>query len=104
MRGSANASLQVADSSHANARFSGQVLLNQPGGVPETAKQRVEVGCAGSWHCPLPDENLNESCVCQIILVGTHYRWWSEHIPETTGETDGISNSWREYRVDPNRV
>ena len=104
MRGSATASLQVADSPNANARFSGQILLDQPGGVPETAKQRAEVGCAGSWHGPLPDENLNENWVCQIISMGAHYRWWFEHIPKITGETDGISNNWREYRVDPNRV
>ena len=104
MRGSASASLRVADSPNANARCSGQVLLDQPGGVPETAKQRAEVGCAGSWHGPLSDENLNERCVCQIILVSAHDRWWFEQIPKTTGETDGISNNWREYRGDPNRV
>jgi hypothetical protein len=42
--------------------------------------------------------------VCQIISVSAHDPWWFEHIPKTTGETDGISNNWREYRGDPNRV
>ena len=26
-----------------------------------------------------------------------HHLWWFEHIPKTTGETDGISNNWWEY-------
>ncbi len=33
-----------------------------------------------------------------------HHLWWFEHIPKTTGETDGISNNWWEYIVDPNKV
>ena len=33
-----------------------------------------------------------------------HHLWWYEHIPNTTGETDGISNNWWEYMVDPNKV
>jgi hypothetical protein len=33
-----------------------------------------------------------------------HHLWWFEHIPKTTGETDGISNNWWEYAVDPNKV
>ena len=33
-----------------------------------------------------------------------HHLWWFEHIPKTTGETDGISNNWWEYMVDPNKV
>lgn len=33
-----------------------------------------------------------------------HHIWWFDHIPKTTGETDGISNNWWEYAVDPNKV
>lgn len=33
-----------------------------------------------------------------------HHLWWFEHIPNVTGETDGISNNWWEYMVDPNKV
>ena len=33
-----------------------------------------------------------------------HHLWWFDHLPKTTGETDGISNNWWEYAVDPNKV
>jgi hypothetical protein len=33
-----------------------------------------------------------------------HHLWWFSHLPKTTGETDGISNNWWEYAVDPNKV
>jgi hypothetical protein len=26
-----------------------------------------------------------------------NHLWWFDHIPKTTGETDGISNNWWEY-------
>lgn len=33
-----------------------------------------------------------------------HHLWWFGHLPKTTGESDGISNNWWEYAVDPNKV
>jgi hypothetical protein len=33
-----------------------------------------------------------------------HHLWWFDHLPKTTGSTDGISNNWWEYMVDPNKV
>ena len=33
-----------------------------------------------------------------------HHLWWFEHLPKFPGETDGISNNWWEYAVDPNKV
>jgi hypothetical protein len=33
-----------------------------------------------------------------------HHLWWFSHLPHVHGETDGISNNWWEYAVDPNKV
>lgn len=33
-----------------------------------------------------------------------HHLWWFDHLPKFPGETDGISNNWWEYAVDPNKV
>lgn len=33
-----------------------------------------------------------------------HHLWWFSHLPKTTGSSDGISNNWWEYAVDPNKV
>lgn len=33
-----------------------------------------------------------------------HHRWWLSHLPCTTGETNGVSNNWWQYIVDPNLV
>jgi hypothetical protein len=36
--------------------------------------------------------------------IRSHHRWWFRLIPHAQGETNGISNNWWEYIVDPNRV
>lgn len=33
-----------------------------------------------------------------------HHMWWFRHFPHTVGSSDGISNNWWEYVIDPNRV
>jgi hypothetical protein len=33
-----------------------------------------------------------------------HHIWWLSHLPKVAGETDGVSNNWWEYVVDPDRV
>lgn len=33
-----------------------------------------------------------------------HHLWWFRHFPHTAGSTDGMSNNWWEYILDPNRV
>jgi len=33
-----------------------------------------------------------------------HHLWWFRHLPHSSGETDGISNHWWEYIVNPNLV
>ncbi len=33
-----------------------------------------------------------------------HHFWWLDHLPRTEGETDGVSNNWWQYVLDPNRV
>ena len=36
--------------------------------------------------------------------IRLHHLWWLRHIPHVDGETNGISNNWWEYVIDPNRV
>ena len=36
--------------------------------------------------------------------IRLHHRWWFRHFPHVDGETDGISNNWWEYVLDPSRV
>jgi hypothetical protein len=36
--------------------------------------------------------------------IREHHRWWFSHLPHISGQTNGISNNWWEYIVDPNRV
>ncbi|HEY7033357.1 MAG TPA: hypothetical protein VH482_18595 [Thermomicrobiales bacterium] len=31
-----------------------------------------------------------------------HHLWWLSHLPRAEGETDGVSNNWWTYIVDPN--
>lgn len=33
-----------------------------------------------------------------------HHLWWLRHFPHVAGETEGISNNWWQYVIDPNRV
>jgi hypothetical protein len=33
-----------------------------------------------------------------------HHRWWLSHLPRVDGVTDGVSNNWWSYVVDPNLV
>ena len=33
-----------------------------------------------------------------------HNKWWFEHLPQTSGRTDGVSNNWWEYIIDPDKV
>ncbi len=33
-----------------------------------------------------------------------HHTWWLRHFPHIAGSTNGISNNWWEYVVDPNKV
>jgi hypothetical protein len=33
-----------------------------------------------------------------------HHKWWLRRIPRAAGETQGISNDWWSYAVDPNAV
>ena len=36
--------------------------------------------------------------------IRAHHVWWFRHFPHFTGQTNGISNNWWEYVIDPNRV
>lgn len=36
--------------------------------------------------------------------IRQHHLWWYRHLPHVGGHTNGISNNWWEYIVDPNRV
>ncbi len=36
--------------------------------------------------------------------IRLHHLWWFKHFPHVAGETEGVSNNWWEYVVDPNRV
>jgi hypothetical protein len=33
-----------------------------------------------------------------------HHLWWLSHLPKASGESDGVSNNWWQYVVDPNLV
>ena len=33
-----------------------------------------------------------------------HHKWWLKHLPKVSGETNGISNNWWEYIIDPNKA
>lgn len=36
--------------------------------------------------------------------IRQHHLWWFNYIPHQPGQTDGISNNWWEYILDPDRV
>jgi hypothetical protein len=36
--------------------------------------------------------------------IRQHHRWWFRHIPKVHGRTNGISNNWWGYIMDPNLV
>jgi hypothetical protein len=36
--------------------------------------------------------------------IRLHHLWWFRHLPHVGGRTDGVSNNWWEYIVDPNRA
>jgi hypothetical protein len=33
-----------------------------------------------------------------------HHIWWLDHLPRTSGQTNGVDHNWWPYIVDPNRV
>jgi hypothetical protein len=35
--------------------------------------------------------------------IRAHHRWWFSLMPHQTGQSDGISNNWWDYIVDPNQ-
>lgn len=55
-----------------------------------------------------PDLNGEaEPCDCSQWGDGDirlHHQWWFKLLPHVSGKTDGISNNWWEYTVDPNLV
>jgi len=36
--------------------------------------------------------------------IRSHHAWWFRHLPHVEGDTNGISNNWWEYVLDPDRV
>lgn len=36
--------------------------------------------------------------------IRAHHKWWFKHFPKTGGRTNGISNNWWQYILDPNRL
>jgi hypothetical protein len=36
--------------------------------------------------------------------IRLHHQWWYRHFPHVSGETDGVSNNWWKYVLDPNEV
>lgn len=36
--------------------------------------------------------------------IRLHHAWWFRHLPHVEGDTNGISNNWWEYVLDPDRV
>lgn len=34
--------------------------------------------------------------------IRLHHRWWFDHLPRAEGLSDGVSNNWWEYIIDPN--
>jgi hypothetical protein len=36
--------------------------------------------------------------------IRAHHVWWLRHFPHVSGETDGVSNNWWEYVIDPDLV
>ncbi len=36
--------------------------------------------------------------------IREHHKWWLKHLPKAVGTTDGVSNNWWKYIVDPNQV
>ncbi|MEM9955333.1 MAG: hypothetical protein AAF846_27265 [Chloroflexota bacterium] len=36
--------------------------------------------------------------------IRLHHLWWFRHMPHIIGETNGISNNWWQYIIDPNLV
>ncbi len=36
--------------------------------------------------------------------IRAHHKWWFQHLPKAAGHSQGISNNWWWYAVDPNAV
>jgi hypothetical protein len=36
--------------------------------------------------------------------IRAHHRWWLRHLPRAAGQTNGISNNWWAFAIDPNTV
>lgn len=36
--------------------------------------------------------------------IRAHHKWWFKHFPKVGGRTNGISNNWWQYILDPNRL
>jgi hypothetical protein len=72
------------------------------------------------WGDPTPVTSFCDDWLTYPTLPGTpktmttadwgngdmrsHHLWWLSHLPKVAGETDGVSNNWYRYVVDPNLV
>lgn len=36
--------------------------------------------------------------------IRRHHKWWLKHLPKAAGQSNGISNNWWSYIMDPNNV
>jgi hypothetical protein len=36
--------------------------------------------------------------------IRAHHKWWLKHFPKASGRTNGFSNNWWQYIIDPNRL
>jgi hypothetical protein len=67
------------------------------------------LSCADDWdQFPnLPDPPNYRTMTTQDWGGGdirAHHKWWLKHLPRVAGRTNGISNNWWKYVIDPNNV
>jgi hypothetical protein len=36
--------------------------------------------------------------------IRAHHKWWLKHLPKVAGRTEGVSNNWWQYVMDPNLI
>jgi len=65
--------------------------------------------CADDWYQfpNLPDPPNYRTMTAQDWGGGdirAHHKWWLKHLPRVAGRTNGISNNWWKYIIDPNNV
>jgi len=36
--------------------------------------------------------------------IRAHHKWWLKHLPNVAGRTEGVSNNWWQYIMDPNLI